>query len=147
MPPTVRFVTGTTSGIGAALVNHILSRGDRVIASGRNVGKKLSCLKSEPNVALLELDVAAGKSVINAQVKKAWEAFGHIDVLINNAGMSALKTAENAEYVLCKLSHASCPVKCQLLDKWQEVSSSTDAREFVLKPEYEKHIVVAGVEE
>lgn len=100
MPQTVWFVTGTTSGIGAALVNHIISRGDKIIASGRNVEKKLGHLKSE-NVALLELDVAAGKPAVEAQVKKAWEAFGHIDVLINNAGMSALKAAEDAEYVLC----------------------------------------------
>ncbi|KAK4063761.1 hypothetical protein Trihar35433_8469 [Trichoderma harzianum] len=96
MPQTVFLVTGTTSGIGAALVNHIISRGDKVIASGRSVEKKLGHLKSE-NVALLELDVAAGKSVVEAQVKKAWEIFGHIDVLINNAGMSAMKTIEDAD--------------------------------------------------
>lgn len=100
MPQTVWFITGTTSGIGAALVNHILSRGDKVIASGRSVEKKLSHLKSQQNVFLLELDVAAGKTTIETQVRKAWEAFGHIDVLINNAGMSALRTAEDAEYVL-----------------------------------------------
>lgn len=35
----------------------------------------------------------------------------------------------------------------KLLEKWKDVSSSTDARKFVLKPEYEKYIVVAGVEE
>ncbi|EHK18536.1 uncharacterized protein TRIVIDRAFT_47359 [Trichoderma virens Gv29-8] len=96
MPQTVWLVTGTTSGIGAALVNHIISRGDKVIASGRNVEKKLGHLKSG-NVALLELDVAAGKSTVEAQVKRAWEIFGHIDVLINNAGMSALKAAEDAD--------------------------------------------------
>ncbi|KAL6882235.1 hypothetical protein HDV57DRAFT_521336, partial [Trichoderma longibrachiatum] len=97
MPQTVWFITGTTSGIGAALVNHILSRGDKVIASGRSVEKKLSHLKSQQNVFLLELDVAAGKTTIETQVRKAWEAFGHIDVLINNAGMSALRTAEDAD--------------------------------------------------
>lgn len=35
----------------------------------------------------------------------------------------------------------------KLLQKWKNVSASSDAREFVLKPEYEKYIVVAGVEE
>jgi NADP-dependent 3-hydroxy acid dehydrogenase YdfG len=96
MAQTVWFVTGTTSGIGAAIVDHIISRGDKVIASGRNIEKKLSHLKSN-NVALLELDVAAGKSVVETQVKKAWKIFGHIDVLINNAGISGFKTAEDAE--------------------------------------------------
>lgn len=98
MPQTVWFVTGTTSGIGAALVNHIISRGDKIIASGRKVEKKLGHLKSD-NVALLELDIAAGKSVVEATVKKAWDIFGHIDVLFNNAGMSGLKAAEDAELV------------------------------------------------
>lgn len=35
----------------------------------------------------------------------------------------------------------------QLLEKWKDVSVSTDANKFVLKPEYEKYIVVTGVEE
>ncbi|KAM0512880.1 hypothetical protein ACHAPE_008380 [Trichoderma viride] len=96
MPQSVWLVTGTTSGIGAALVDHIISRGDKIIASGRNVEQKLGHLKSD-NVALLELDVGAGKSVVGAQVKKAWEIFGHIDVLINNAGISGFKAAEDAD--------------------------------------------------
>ncbi|UKZ69427.1 uncharacterized protein TrAtP1_010437 [Trichoderma atroviride] len=96
MPQTVWLVTGTTSGIGAALVDCIISRGDKIIASGRNVEQKLGHLKSD-NVALLELDVGAGKAVVEAQVKKAWEIFGHIDVLINNAGISGFKTAEDAD--------------------------------------------------
>lgn len=96
MPQTAWLVTGTTSGIGAALVDHIISRGDKIVASGRNVEQKLGHLKSD-NVALLELDVGAGKAIVEAQVKKAWEIFGHIDVLINNAGISGFKTAEDAE--------------------------------------------------
>lgn len=107
MPQTVWLVTGTTSGIGAALVDCIISRGDKIIASGRNVEQKLGHLRSD-NVALLELDVGAGKAVVEAQVKKAWEIFGHIDVLINNAGISGFKTAEDAEYVLFHIMNSIC---------------------------------------
>jgi NADP-dependent 3-hydroxy acid dehydrogenase YdfG len=96
MAPLVWLVTGTTSGIGAALVNEIIARGDKAIASGRKADQRLSHLKSD-NVAILELDITAGWTVVQAQVNKAWEIFGHIDVLLNNAGASALKSAEEAE--------------------------------------------------
>jgi len=96
MAPLVWLVTGATSGIGAALVQHIVSRGDKVIASGRQVERRLSHLKSD-NFALLELDIASGSSEIKLQVQKAWDIFGHIDILMNNAGISAMKSAEEAE--------------------------------------------------
>jgi NADP-dependent 3-hydroxy acid dehydrogenase YdfG len=96
MAPTIWLVTGTTSGIGAALVTHLLSIGDKVIASGRNVEARLSALKSD-NLALLELDITASTSEIKAKIEHAWSIFGHIDILMNNAGMSAMKSAEEAE--------------------------------------------------
>ncbi|KAK7432175.1 hypothetical protein QQZ08_001120 [Neonectria magnoliae] len=91
-------VTGTTSGIGEALVRDILARGDKVIASGRKVEDRLGprIAKSE-NLEFLELDVTAAQSQINVQVKKAWEIFGSIDVLVNNAGRTGLKSAEEAD--------------------------------------------------
>ncbi|KAH7305211.1 hypothetical protein B0I35DRAFT_362327 [Stachybotrys elegans] len=96
MAPLVWLITGTTSGIGTALVVECLSRGDKVIATGRKVEEKLRDLKTD-NLALLELDVACSKAELEPQLKKAWDIFGHIDVLINNAGISAFKTAEEAE--------------------------------------------------
>ncbi|KAK9319423.1 hypothetical protein V1517DRAFT_297376 [Lipomyces orientalis] len=96
MAPAIWLVTGSTSGIGAALVNHIVARGDKVIASGRKVEDRIGHLKSD-NVALLELDIAAGKSAVETQLKKAWSIFGHIDVLMNNAGMAAMSSVEDAD--------------------------------------------------
>jgi len=98
MAPIVWLVTGATSGIGAAIVNEIVTRGDKVIASGRKIEERLGHLKSDA-VALLELDITAGQSDIAARIKEAWNIFGHVDVLVNNAGMSAMKSAEEAEYV------------------------------------------------
>lgn len=98
MASIVWLVTGSTSGIGAALVQHIVSRGDKVIASGRNVEQRLGHLKSD-NIALLELDISAEAADIEASIKLAWGIFGHIDVLVNNAGMSVMKSVEEAECV------------------------------------------------
>lgn len=78
MAPLVWLVTGTTSGIGAALVNEIIARGDKVIASGRKADQRLSHLKSD-NVAILELDITAGWTVVQAQVIKAWAS---LDILM-----------------------------------------------------------------
>lgn len=100
MAPLVFLVTGSTSGIGAALVDHILSRGDKVIASGRKVEERLGHLKSKSdNIALLELEVTAPIEEIKIKIETAWNIFGHIDVLMNNAGMSAMTTIEDARYV------------------------------------------------
>ncbi|KAK3317812.1 hypothetical protein B0T19DRAFT_298572 [Cercophora scortea] len=96
MAPLVWLVTGTTSGIGRALIEQIVSRGDKVIASGRQVEERLGALKSD-SLALLELDMTAGPAVMSDKVKEAWSIFGHIDILLNNAGMSAMRSAEESD--------------------------------------------------
>ena len=95
MAPLVWLVTGSTSGIGLALVQHIHARGDKVIASGRKVEERLGHLKTD-SFALHEMDITSSGEVIAAKIKEAWLIFGHIDVLVNNAGMSAMSAAEEA---------------------------------------------------
>ncbi|KAK0611793.1 hypothetical protein B0T14DRAFT_489030 [Immersiella caudata] len=93
MAPLVWLVTGATSGIGKAVIQEIVSRGDKVIATGRNVESRLASLKS-PTLALLELDITAPQSTLDSTIQTAWSIFGHIDILLNNAGTSAMCTAE-----------------------------------------------------
>ncbi|KAF4963443.1 hypothetical protein FSARC_8540 [Fusarium sarcochroum] len=99
MAPQVWLITGATSGIGAALVDHLIARGDKVIASGRKVQERLGHLQSE-RLALLELDITANFDEIQTKVKKAWGIFGNIDVLMNNAGMSIMKSLEESDEAL-----------------------------------------------
>ncbi|KAK3995273.1 3-oxoacyl-reductase [Cladorrhinum sp. PSN332] len=99
MAPLVFLITGTTSGIGLALVQHVLTRGDKVIATGRNIHARLADLKAQSpsdQLALLELDITASPSVLAEKAKEAWSIFGHVDILLNNAGMSAMCSAEEA---------------------------------------------------
>ncbi|KAM0427900.1 hypothetical protein ACHAPT_007359 [Fusarium lateritium] len=96
MAPLVWLITGATSGIGASLVEQVVARGDKVIASGRNVEKRLGHLKSD-KIALLELDITADLADIKTQISKAWDIFGNVDVLMNNAGMSTMRSAEEAD--------------------------------------------------
>ncbi|KFA69306.1 hypothetical protein S40285_09212 [Stachybotrys chlorohalonatus IBT 40285] len=96
MAPLVWLITGSTSGIGTALMTECLSRGDKVIATGRKVVERLNSFKSE-NLALLELDVTTSVKDMQDRLKDAWAIFGQIDVLVNNAGISAFKAAEEAD--------------------------------------------------
>ncbi|KAF5659554.1 ketoreductase [Fusarium heterosporum] len=96
MTQLVWLVTATTSGLGAAVVQKLTTRGDRVIATGRGATDRLKHLQSD-DVYLLDLDVTASRADIDEQIKKAWGIWGHIDVLLNNAGISAPKSIEEAD--------------------------------------------------
>ncbi|KAJ4171095.1 hypothetical protein NW754_007239 [Fusarium falciforme] len=99
MAPLIWLITGATSGIGASLIEQVVARGDKVIASGRNIEKRLGHLKSD-KIALLELDITANIVDLRTKIEKAWAIFGKIDVLMNNAGMSTMCSAEEADDAL-----------------------------------------------
>ncbi|KAH7113925.1 hypothetical protein B0J13DRAFT_681655 [Dactylonectria estremocensis] len=84
MAPLVWLVTGASAGIGAAIVEEIVRRGDKVIAANRQVDQMAD--RASENVSLLELDITSGSKVIASKLKEAWQIFGHIDALVNNAG-------------------------------------------------------------
>ena len=78
--PARILVTGCSSGIGRALCAELHERGHRVIATARDA----AALAGVPAHAHLELDVTNAASVADAA-----QAAGPVDVLINNAGVSA----------------------------------------------------------
>src|SRR5215469_1503112 len=78
--PARILVTGCSSGIGRALCAELHERGHRVIATARDV----AALAGLPAYAHLALDVTD-----TASVAAAADAAGPVDVLINNAGVSA----------------------------------------------------------
>ncbi|KAJ5360459.1 Glucose/ribitol dehydrogenase [Penicillium concentricum] len=83
--PRVWFITGCSSGFGKIFVSAILAWGDRVIATARDIST-LSDFAHCDNVKLLELDITDSQGSLNETVSKAIVMFGHIDVLVNNAG-------------------------------------------------------------
>ncbi len=90
----VWFVTGASSGFGRALAEHALSRGDRVVATARSLAALSELAEHEPTrVALAELDVTQPAQVRRA-LSVAFERFGRIDVLVNNAGYGLVGAVE-----------------------------------------------------
>jgi NAD(P)-dependent dehydrogenase (short-subunit alcohol dehydrogenase family) len=88
------FVTGSSRGLGRTLVEAILAAGDRVIATARKPEelKDLSATYGN-SIRAVKLDVTSPVDVEKA-VATAVEAFGRIDVLINNAGYGFLGAFE-----------------------------------------------------
>ncbi|KAF5008645.1 hypothetical protein FDECE_5090 [Fusarium decemcellulare] len=95
MSQLIWLITATTSGLGSALVENVVARGDKVIATGRRAAERLSHLKSD-NVEVIDLDVTSTRAEIDTQVKKAWDVWGRIDILVNNAGVIGPKSIEEA---------------------------------------------------
>ncbi|MBN3874570.1 SDR family NAD(P)-dependent oxidoreductase [Nostoc sp. JL33] len=91
----VWFITGAGSGIGTGTAKAALQAGDRVVATGRNLDKVRNALRdvASENLAFVQLDVADEVQAKTA-VEEAVKRFGHIDVLVNNAGYSLLGNFE-----------------------------------------------------
>lgn len=93
--PATWFVTGTSRGLGLALVRHLLARGDRVAATTRSTARLLDALGDAPTDALLALEVQlTGEASVRAAVERTVERFGGIDVVVNNAGYGYLGAVE-----------------------------------------------------
>ncbi len=91
----VWLVTGSSRGLGRAIVEAGLAAGNRVLATARDI-ESLSELPERygDQVKLFALDVA-DESAAAAAVKTAMEAFGSLDVVVNNAGYGNLSSIEN----------------------------------------------------
>ncbi|TLV02785.1 SDR family oxidoreductase [Dyadobacter luticola] len=91
------FVTGTSTGFGKLITITLAEAGHQVIAGMRDIAGKNQKVASElgalPNVDVVEIDITSDESVKNA-FEKTLETYGHIDVLVNNAGVSGFGLLE-----------------------------------------------------
>jgi short-subunit dehydrogenase len=85
------WVTGATSGIGEALAIELAKRNNTLILSGRNI-EKLKQLKNQlsagaSKVEILPFNLSEEKE-IELAAEKVLNSYTHIDLLINNGGVS-----------------------------------------------------------
>lgn len=98
-------VTGCSSGIGDMMVQSILARGDKVVATARGDLSRLSSLK-ELGAEVFSLDVTDSGFDLKAVVAEIL-ADGPIDVLVNNAGYIEAGIAEETRYVILNFADGS----------------------------------------
>src|SRR5688500_9369904 len=79
------FITGAGRGMGVDIAQAALAAGHAVAATGRNPGRVLEAVGAADDLLVVALDITDPASVGSA-VDAAVERFGHIDVLVNNAG-------------------------------------------------------------
>ncbi|KAK0598071.1 hypothetical protein LWI29_031349 [Acer saccharum] len=95
----VVLVTGASSGLGREFCLDLAKAGCRIVAAARRVERlkslcdeinNLTSGEAEPTsvrAVAVELDVCADGATIQRSVQLAWESFGTIDALVNNAGV------------------------------------------------------------
>jgi 3-oxoacyl-[acyl-carrier protein] reductase len=85
----VVLVTGGSSGIGRSIAETLVRAGAKVAITGRDRAK-LSAAASAVGAHAIQADVSKEDDAARA-VRDVIETFGHLDVLVNNAGMGVLK--------------------------------------------------------
>ena len=87
----VAIVTGASRGIGRAIALALASQGAKVVASARNaeaLAQLAEEIKAQGGDALAVVGDVALEEDANNLVKQAVEAYGQVDVFINNAGIT-----------------------------------------------------------
>jgi 2-deoxy-D-gluconate 3-dehydrogenase len=84
----VAIVTGASRGLGRATAVALIEQGVRVLAVARSVDALRELESSAPeNVRIAPCDMLDGNAVA-ALPDQAIEAFGHLDIIVNNAGIA-----------------------------------------------------------
>jgi 3-oxoacyl-[acyl-carrier protein] reductase len=96
----IAFVTGASRGIGAAIAKRLASDGaDVVITYAKDAKAAAEVVKAIEDIGRKALAIqadAADAEAVKQAVQKAVDAFGRIDVLVNNAGTAIPKPFEEA---------------------------------------------------
>lgn len=97
---TTWLITGCSTGLGRALAQAVLAKGDNAVVTARNTDALRDLAAEFPTTALaVALDVTV-QSQIDSAVKQAEERFGGVDVLVNNAGYgyrAAIEEGDDAD--------------------------------------------------
>src|SRR5260370_35326464 len=98
----VWLVTGGASGLGRNISEAVLASGDRLVATARDPGRLEDLVeKYGDQVRTAPLDVADEAAAYLA-VQVALDAFGRLDVAVNNAGFGDFAPFERFGSERCK---------------------------------------------
>jgi NAD(P)-dependent dehydrogenase (short-subunit alcohol dehydrogenase family) len=91
----VWLITGSSRGLGRALAESVLAGGHRLVATARNPAQLADLVERyRDRVRAVALDVTDARAAGDA-IKAAVDAFGRLDVLVNNAGYGDIGSIED----------------------------------------------------
>jgi len=93
--PPVWFITGCSTGIGLELAKQAIEHGFRTVITARDPSR-LEAYGATDKALVLKLDVTQPDEVA-AAINATEARFGHIDVLVNNAGIGYFAAVEESE--------------------------------------------------
>ena len=100
MNDQVWWVTGASSGIGAALAKALAARGARLILSGRNVAALEAVAADCATETWILPFEATDYAALPQLAEQAWNWCGRIDGLVNNAGISQRSLAVDTDFAV-----------------------------------------------
>lgn len=100
MQDQVWWITGASSGIGAALARALGARGAKLILSGRNVTALEKVAADCATETLILPFEATDYAALPAIAEQAWTWQGRIDGLVNNAGISQRSLAVETDFAV-----------------------------------------------
>src|ERR1700754_2577363 len=93
--PQVFLVTGSSRGLGRSIAQAVLTAGHRLVATARDASSLDDLVAQHPDTArAVALDVTDPDAASRA-VAAAVDAFGRLDVVVNNAGYADLASIED----------------------------------------------------
>jgi len=85
----VAFITGAAGGIGSAIAELFAANGAAIVVADLNEAGAKALAERLPRAIAIGLDIR-NEAEINRGVDETLTAYGHIDILINNAGVNTL---------------------------------------------------------
>lgn len=94
----VWLITGSTRGFGRSLAEAVLAQGDQLIATARKPEQLADLVEQYGDqVRAVQLDVT-DPAQAEAAIHTAVQAFGRLDVLVNNAGYGNISSIEETSF-------------------------------------------------
>lgn len=90
-------ITGGTSGIGREMARQLISLGNTVIVTGRDISKLELTKKALPSVHIYQSDVSDSQAICELYSKLTAD-FPKLNILINNAGIMRVVNFNDTEY-------------------------------------------------